>query len=252
MRPRLGLSIALSMAIVGAAVGAAAQQQQQQPQRSRFAAAQAQPQQKPATTAGARQPGRVAAQPSLFDKLAGMLNKPPTATPQPAGDPNTPQALPVNWTAAGRYAQTSKGGRAAPFIARNRQAIDSLSVPVLLPGDPDLLANMRIFPHGDFYTISSSTPNGLSFVMTGHSKAYPLPPATARGLKGGLAARIPADGIVIEGTDVGLDADFTRFGAIYSISLECRMKLADPRCGSEAYVRGVISRLAPVTPAGRG
>jgi hypothetical protein len=212
------------MALLGAAVGAAAQQQP--PQR--------------------QQP----AKPSVFDKLAGMLNR-RQPIPPAAADPDTPQALPVNWTAAGRYAQASKGGRAAPFIAKNRQAIDSLSVPVLLPGDPDLLAGLRIFPHGDFYTVSSSTPNGLSFVMTGHAKAYPLPEGTAKGLRGGLKARIPADGIVVEGNDVGLDADFTRFGAVYSISLECRQKLADPRCGNEAYVRGVISRLVVATPAGR-
>jgi hypothetical protein len=212
------------MALLGAAVGAAAQQQP--PQR--------------------QQP----AKPSVFDKLTGMLNR-RQPIPPAAADPDTPQALPVNWTAAGRYAQASKGGRAAPFIAKNRQAIDSLSVPVLLPGDPDLLAGLRIFPHGDFYTVSSSTPNGLSFVMTGHAKAYPLPEGTAKGLRGGLKARIPADGIVVEGNDVGLDADFTRFGAVYSISLECRQKLADPRCGNEAYVRGVISRLVVATPAGR-
>lgn len=237
MRPRTGLTIVLSMAILGVAVGAAAQQQQPQRRTAATRAAAAQPAAKP--------------QPNLFDKLTSMLNRPTAATTQPAADPNTPQALPVNWAVAGRYAQASKGGRAGPFIAKNRAAIDSLSVPVLLPGDPDLLANMRIFPHGDFYTVSSNGPNGLSFVMTGHAKAYPLPPATARGLKGGLAARIPADGIVIEGTEAGLDADFTRFGAAYSISLECRMKLADARCGSEAYVRGVISRLVAVTPAGR-
>jgi hypothetical protein len=244
MRPRVGLSIALSMAILGAAVGAAAQQQQkQQPQRQKPGLAAARP----------ARPAAKPAQDSLFDKLTSMLNKPAATTAPPPADPNTPQALPVNWTAAGRYAQASKGGgRAAPFVARNRAAIDSLSVPVLLPGDPDLLAGMRLFPHGDFYTVSSNGPNGLSFVMSGHSKAYPLPPGLARSLKGGLAARIPADGVVIEGTEAGLDADFTRFGAAYSISLECRMKLADPRCGSEAYVRGVISRLVAVTPAGRG
>lgn len=230
MRPRVGLSIALSMAVVGAAVGAAAQQQ-------------------PRLTAAGQQPAKPA---SVFDRLRGVFdNKPRPILPQGA-DPNTPQPLPINWPAASRYAQASKGGRAAPFIAKNREAIDSLSVPVLLPGDPDLLANMRIFPHGDFYTVSS-TSNGMSFVMSGHAKAFPITPETARGLgPGGLKARIPADGIVIEGTDVGLDAGFTRFGAAYTISLECRNKLADPRCGNEAYVRGVISRLVVVTPAGRG
>lgn len=239
MRPRVGLSIALSMAILGAAVGAAAQQQQ--PQR-------------PATTAAGRTPTKPS-NPSLFDKLTNMLNaKPAATTQQPAGDPNTPEALPVNWAASSRYAQASKGGgRAAPFVAKNRPAIDSLSVPVLLPGDPDLLANMRLFPHGDFYTVSSNGPNGLSFVMSGHAKAYPLPPRTARSLgPGGLKSRIPADGVVITETEGGRDAEFSRFGAAYTISLDCRLKQADPRCGNDTYLRGVISRLVVVNPAGRG
>jgi hypothetical protein len=261
MKPRLWAVLALSTGLTVLAFGAAAQQQQQpqrqQAQRQRTAAGAApaaQPQR--AAAAPARQPARqaaAAAQPSLLDKLTSMLSRPPAPAPQPAADPNTPQALPVNWAASSRYAQASKGGgRAAPFITRNRPAIDSLSVPVLLPGEPDLLANMRLFPHGDFYTVSSNGPNGLSFVMSGHSKAYPLPPGLARSLRGGLKARIPADGILISETEAGRDAEFSRFGAAYAISLDCRLKQADPRCGDDAYLRGVISRLVTVNPAGRG
>jgi hypothetical protein len=73
-------------------------------------------------------------------------------------------------------------------------------------------------------------------------------PAAARRLPhADLRARIPTDGVVIEHTEFGLDASFSRFGAAYSISLEC----ADPtdrRCIDDAFVRGLISRLTVVIP----
>lgn len=231
MRPRTVMAIVLSVGALAAAATAMAQQ----------------------NAATARK--AAAAQPSLFDRFSNLL-KPQTAPPPKQADASAPQALPVNWAVANRYAQAggAQGGGnrfTSSFVAKNRAAIDSLTVPVLLPSDPDLAIGLRIFPHGDFYTVSS-TAHGMSFVMTGHSKAYPLPARTARGLgPGGLAGRIPADGIVIEGNETGLDADFSRFGAVYSIALDCQAKGADPRCGSDAYVRGVIARMAVVTPAGR-
>lgn len=238
MRPRTWMTLVLSAGLLAAAASAAAQQQQQQ----RRSPAAAQPKQ---------------ASPSLFDRFAGLLKQQPAAPAAPAADPGAPQPLAVNWAVAKRYAQAPNGGQrgnrfTAAFVARNRAAIDSLSVPVLLPSDPDLAAGLRLFPHGDFYTVSS-TANGMSFLMTGHAKAYPLPPGAARGLgKGGLAGRIPADGIVIEGNESGLNADFSRFGAVYSIALDCANRSADTRCSSDAYVRGVIARMTVVTPAGRG
>jgi hypothetical protein len=251
MRPRTFMAISLSLGVLAAAAAAVAQQQQPSARQNFAAARQAAAQPAPA-------PARKApvTSPSLLDRFAGLLKQQPAAPVAPAADPGAPQALPVNWAVAGRYAQAGSGQRGnrftASFVARNRAAIDSLSVPVLLPSDPDLAAGLRLFPHGDFYTISANV-NGMSFVMTGHSKAYPLPPGVARGLgKGGLAGRIPADGIVIEGNESGLDADFSRFGAVYSIALDCANRGADVRCGSEAYVRGVIARMTVVTPAGRG
>lgn len=229
MRRRIWTSVILSAVVLAVGAGALAQQQ------------------RPAAA-------KPAAKPSFLDRLTAMVGQSSRPAPAAASDSGGPRALAVDWTASKRYAEVSanaRGGRvAAGFVGKNRAAIDSLTVPVLLPGDPDLVAGLRIFPHGDFYTISS-TANGMSFVMTGHSKAYPLPPGAARGLgKGGLAGRIPADEIVIEGNESGLNADFTRFGAVYSIALDCRDRLADPRCGSEAYVRGVIARMTVVLPAG--
>ena len=173
------------------------------------------------------------------------------AAARPA-NPAQSQPLPIDRAAAGRMANSPVNTRGrtvnAKFISANAAAINSVQIPVLLPGDPDLAANLRIFPNGAFYTVSSKS-NGMAFVLTGAGRAFPVPPEAAKGLPGGsLAGRIPADGILIEGSEGGINAAFNRFGASYSISLECAAPQLDPRCTSPAYIRGVIGRLMVVMP----
>ena len=177
-------------------------------------------------------------------RFAAMVAPPSPAQSRP---------MAIDWGSAQRLAQSgiTERGRAlnAKFIAANRAEIAKIAIPVLLPGDPDLAANLRIFANGAFYTASTSS-NGMSCVLTGSGRAFPLSPRTVRALPGAsLASRIPADGIDVEGTEAGLDASFNRFGASYSISLECKTA-GDPRCNDPSYVRGVISRLAVVIPGG--
>ena len=169
------------------------------------------------------------------------------APPSPAQS----RPMAIDWGAAQKEARSgvTERGRAlnAKFIAANRAEIAKVAIPVLLPGDPDLAQNLRIFGNGAYYTASTSS-NGMSCVLTGSGRAFPLSPRTVRALpRAGLADRIPADGVAIEGTEGGLDASFSRFGASYSISLECRTP-TDPRCNDQSYVRGVIARLTVVIP----
>ena len=181
---------------------------------------------------------------------AAATSGPPSATPARS------RALPIDWGSAGQQARSGVNERGRginfKFIAANRAVINQITIPVLLPTDPNLAAGLRIFPNGDFYTVSTSA-GGMSLVLTGGGRAFPLSPATAGVLPNGdLAARIPADGVVIEQTEAGIDASFTRFGAAYSIALECAKSHADPRCKTDAYVRGVIARLMVVVPTAGG
>ena len=172
------------------------------------------------------------------------------------------RALAVDWpgAAAAQNSRFSARGRAvnAGFVAANRAKIDTVQIPVLLPGDPDLAAGLRFFPQGLDYVVSSN-PHGMAFTLMGTGRAYPLGEGTSGGLgRGGVASRIPADGIVIRiparsgrQDGDGLNASFNRFGAAYTLSLDCDDHSHDTRCTDEAYVRGVISRLLAVLPAGR-
>ena len=178
--------------------------------------------------------------------------RPPLTNAPPRGGPGQSQPLAVDRTAAARMANSGVNtrGRAvdAKFISANAAAINSVQIPVLLPGDPDLAANLRIFPNGPFYTVSSKSP-GMALVLIGSGRAFPLSPGAAKALPGAsLAGRIPADGIVIDGSESGISASFNRFGASYSISLECALPMIDPRCTSPAYIRGVIARLTVIMP----
>jgi hypothetical protein len=171
-------------------------------------------------------------------------------------DPGRSRALAVDWTSANKQARVPVNERGArvnlKFIAANRAMIDQLAIPMLLPSEPDLAAGLRLFPNGAFYSLSSSA-NGMSFMMTGAGRAFPLSPGAAKGLpQGQLSSRVPADGIVIEQTEAGIDASFTRFGVAYSIALECAQNHNDTRCKDDTYVRGVIGRLMVVTPGAGG
>ncbi len=215
-------------------------------------------------------PGRFPAPPDAAPPPPEAASEPPPAPP-PAGPPPAPapvagkpkhaapdpshdgaQALQIDWLGAARIeAMPQNLDRMTAdkaFIDANRAAIDSLDLPLLLPGDPALLAGATLYPHGDFYTLSL-TVNGLSVVLTGHARAFPLSDGAAAMLPpDGLSALIPADGVVIEPGEAGLDAEFQQFGAVYGLALQCADLTGDSRCADEAYVRQLIARMTVVLP----
>jgi hypothetical protein len=183
---------------------------------------------------------------------ASAQTRPSIFAAAPPPRPGQSQPLPIDRASAAQAANSPVNARGrgvnSKFISANAPAINSIQIPVLLPGDPDLAPGLRIFPNGPFYTASSKS-NGMSFVLMGSGRAFPVSPGAAKGLPGGsLAGRIPADGIVIDGSEAGINASFNRFGAAYSISLECANPKTDPRCNNPAYIRGLIGRLMVVVP----
>jgi len=166
--------------------------------------------------------------------------------------PGQSRPLAIDWNAVDQQAKAGPNIRGlrtnSKFMAANKAEIDKIAIPVMLPTDPDLAANLKIFANGPFYSASSSS-NGMSLLIQGSGRSFALAPATARALpNASMASRIPADGIVIEQTEAGLDASFTRFGASYSVALECAKAHADTRCSDPAYVKGVIARMMVVRP----
>jgi hypothetical protein len=224
MQPRWGTSI-IAAAAASLALTASAQQATPFAPNSLTAATQAQPAQSEGTV---RRPGRFVRAPLREARLLAVDMQ----------GARGQSRSPINQR--GRLINLK-------FIATQKVLIDQITIPVLLPSEPLLAEHLRIFPNAAHYAVSSSSP-GMSFHMTGHGRAFDLMPAAVRRLpRADLRARIPADGVVIEHTEFGLDASFNRFGAAYSISLECADP-ADPRCTSDVFVRGLISRLMVVVP----
>jgi hypothetical protein len=151
----------------------------------------------------------------------------------------------IDWSAARAQARADAGGRGraiySGFATQNRDRISRITVPVLAPSDPDLLTNLKIFPNGAGYSASASS-RGMTFLITGTARVFGLGERTAR-----TAAGVGGEAVHIERTASGLDASFTRFGAAYSISLDCS-RAEDSRCSDRAYARGLVSGLVAVTP----
>lgn len=202
-----------------------------------------------------------AREPDLPDPatVAPLAPPRPRAGPPPrVSDPRLDGAVPldIDWISAMRDAALPENRRrlfqAGGFLAANGGAIDSLVLPVLLPDDPAQLKGSFLFVHGDFYSLTYSVP-GASVMLTGYARAFPLPDGAANVLpRGGFRSLFPADGVIIGNTEVGIDADFQRYGAVYGISVDCDDFESDPRCTSEDFIRGLMSRLAVAIPRSGG
>lgn len=179
--------------------------------------------------------------------------------PAPAR-PNRPRVMPIDWgqvredlqrqnaqfsdnnfTTATRLPQTfpRPSNNEAAEIARTR-------LPVLLPPNATLrLANaprVFLFPQEDFYTASINAPGILIEVFgtrLAHTEAPD--PVTLRRLR----AQGP-DGYQITQTEYGVEVNFNRYGAAYSITIECEFPLADDRCSELEYGRQLVENIGIV------
>jgi hypothetical protein len=151
-------------------------------------------------------------------------------------------SAPIDWDSARRDAQGRPGGPARrlidTFAAANNAKIAAVSIPVLLPGDADLLQDLEIFPNGAFYSASSSS-RGMGLLITGSGRSLAA-----------AAGHSPPQGIDIERSESGVEASFLRYGASYSVGVDCR-RPEDERCSGPSYLRGLVSRLVVLTAPAR-
>ena len=173
--------------------------------------------------------------------------------------PDRPRVMPIDWgqvredlqrqnaqfsdnfTTAARLPQTfpRPSNNEAAQVARTR-------LPVLLPPNATLqLANtprVFLFPQEDFYTASINAPGILIEVFgtrLAHTEAPD--PVTLRRLR----AQDP-DGYRISRTEYGVEVNFNRYGAAYSITIECEFPLSDDRCSELEYGRDLVENIGIV------
>tara|TARA_R110000868_G_scaffold53249_1_gene167308 strand:- start:2589 stop:3296 length:708 start_codon:yes stop_codon:yes gene_type:complete len=190
-------------------------------------------------------------QPLTVQPAALQLRQPVEA---PAS-PDAPRTVAINWTQAQSDArrqgvpvnQEVTAFRLAPQLPRpsNREAgqVTQTRLPVLVPNMAALSANppptVLLFPREDFYTLSISG-DGLVVEVFGtrlvHAQAPD--PLSARQLR----ATDP-DGLRVSATEYGQVADFNRYGAAYTVTLECDNPQSDPRCADDELVRRLARSL---------
>ncbi|MEQ8435442.1 MAG: hypothetical protein RIA71_14515 [Oceanicaulis sp.] len=141
---------------------------------------------------------------------------------------------------------------------RSRERIRPVHMPVLLPvaaaeaittragGEPGMMLLTRAHFYDAAWTI-----DGMSVQVNGTRLINHRGDAVARAAD--LNRGRGADRYRIVTNESGLTADFSRYGAAYTVTLECGSG-TDPRCADETYLRGLLDRLivAGGNPDGEG
>ncbi|MBR9826469.1 MAG: hypothetical protein GYB36_11805 [Alphaproteobacteria bacterium] len=171
--------------------------------------------------------------------------------------PDSPRIMPINWGQAREDVQRQSRLTSSEFTTTaalrlvqrfprpdNQEAagITETRLPVLMPtiealglGETPLT---RLFPRENFYTLSIRGPRILIEVF-GTRLAHAEPPDAASERR--LRAR--ASNFDISQTRYGIEVNFNRYGAAYSITIECDNPRTDPRCSETNYARRLAETL---------
>ena len=173
--------------------------------------------------------------------------------------PDRPRVMPIDWgqvredlqrqnaqfsdnfTTAARLPQTF------PRPSNNEAArVAQTRLPVLLPPMAALqmenTPRVFLFPQEDFYTASINAP-GLLIEVFGTRLAHTEAPDPATLRR--LAAQGP-DGVRITQTEYGVEVHFNRYGAAYSITIECEFPQEDSRCTELDFGRQLAENIGIV------
>ena len=136
----------------------------------------------------------------------------------------------IDWTAARR----DQSSAVTWPVNRDRSAVDSVHLPVLLPaagagatvpgrGDPGVL----FFARGDTY-VASCEMSGVSVEIAGMSRGR---------------FTVPGSAPDVTSNATGMEANFSRYGAGYTVTVACSDPRARSECTDPDFIRGVISAL---------
>lgn len=134
---------------------------------------------------------------------------------------------------------------------REMRDLERPRLPVLLPRETEETRTrsltraggedgMLIFPHDDFYSATFHR-RGVMVQITGSriEAAHERDPEIGRR----FLAMCDAEGYFVTRTDYGIEINFTRYGAAYSVLVACDNPDDDAECRDEQVARAVISRL---------
>ena len=193
----------------------------------------------PTTGPGTARP--TADQPRFQAQTAPRVTRPPPQRqPEPGGQGGATQGGGaqggatqggIDWKSAVTGARRSEGDQA--LLGKiDRDAIDRTAVPILLPADPALTGNARLYSFGDYYSLTADI-SGVGVSLTGTTTTVALPVQSP--LK--MSADAPEQ-LVIQRTVDGQLASFVRFGVLYTVEVRCDDP-KDVRCRNDDLVRQI-------------
>lgn len=157
--------------------------------------------------------------------------------------PAGPPVVAINWAAARHDAETRSSDYTAvrPRNSR-RNDVDDVTLPVLFPARemlnlPD--AEVRFFPRENLYVLSVTGEDAVIEVF-GTRLRHGLPPDPATERR--MADARDADGYLTVRGEGSWDISFDRYGAAYSVTVECSDPAAE-RCADADYARRIAVSL---------
>lgn len=127
--------------------------------------------------------------------------------------------------------------------AASHQELAKARLPVLLPGDESLAAQMQVFAEPGYYT-ASMRGETYSVQITGTRIAQGK--LEARRAARRMRAMTDEQGYIYQQTEYGCELSFTRYNVSYNISVECLEPEADPRCRGKEYIMELARSLVYV------
>lgn len=195
---------------------------------------------------------------TLNAQLANRVSTVSALQPARRATPDNPRRVAIDWdqVRADVRAQTARDANftaTARLVQRFPQPSNDAAaqanqtrLPVLMPSRASLaLAEepvVLLFPQRDFFTISITGSDILIEVFgTRLAHAETPDPVSLRRLR-----NRDADGLQINRTEYGVEVNFGRYGAAYSVTVECHNPETDPRCTQPDYARGLALDLGIV------
>jgi len=150
--------------------------------------------------------------------------------------------LDVNWSALkGVQGQGQLSARKVPYPAVLTQGVRVVTLPVYLPASLSYNENMFVVADEHFYSISVPL-NAATLMVTG-DRTYQQSAEGSPQLEGILLAQAMPSFTRAEGM---MTIDFNRYGANYSLVLECDKPDDDSRCLQDGFLKNLYQELIVV------
>lgn len=150
--------------------------------------------------------------------------------------PIGPTAQEVDWAEASGFTRID----AAHLPDGEREKLDVIRVPVLVPDDPAVVRTAMITEHENWYAAAMEV-DGADVYIRGTRNAFEVP-----GMDIPEAARKSAENYTLTRTHQIVTVSWRSFGVSYSLDVECAKPMDDPRCTQDEYALGLAEKLAVI------